>query len=67
VLFDSHDWERKVGDVRSAREDIMGQCAWVVCEMSVGEGFMTRRAVALEVICVAQGHVAGELFIYVWV
>ena len=35
--------------------------------MSVSEGFMTRRAVALELICAAQSHVAGELFIYVWV
>jgi hypothetical protein len=46
-----------------AREDVV-KGVW---GMSVGEGFMTRRAVALELICVAQGHVAGELFIYVWV
>jgi hypothetical protein len=36
-------------------------------ERNEREGFVTRRAVALELICVAQGHVAGELFIYVWV
>ena len=67
MLFNSHDWDRRAGDVRSAREDIMGQCVWVVCKMGVSEGFMTRRAVTLELVCAAQSHVAGELFIYVWV
>jgi hypothetical protein len=40
-----------------AREDITGQRVWVVCKMGVSEGCMTRQAVALELVCVAQGHV----------
>jgi hypothetical protein len=38
----------------------VGRYTLSVCEMSVGEGFMTRRAVALELICVAR-----ELFTYI--
>jgi hypothetical protein len=67
VLFKSHDWERNTENVRSAREDISGQRARIVCKMRVSEGFMTRRAVALELVSAVQSHVAGELFIYVWV
>jgi hypothetical protein len=41
-----------------------GRCGSIyslgVCEMSVGEGFMTRRAVALELICVAQVVSSGS-------
>ena len=51
----------------AAREDITGQRVWVVCKMGVSEGFMTRRAVALELVSAVQSHVAGELLIYVWV
>jgi hypothetical protein len=28
--------------------------SWVVCKMGVSEGFMTRRAVTLELVCAAQ-------------
>ena len=35
--------------------------------MRVSEGFMTRRAVALELVSAVQDRVTGELFIYVWV
>ena len=45
----------------------MGQCAWVVCKMGVSEGFVTWRAVALELVSVVQRRVAGEQFINVWV
>jgi hypothetical protein len=67
VLFDGRGWGRVAGGLWGAREDVVGRYTLSVCEMNVGEGFMTRRAVALEVICVAQGRVARELFIYICV